>query len=45
MQADHWSLARLSGEIEKRDGVSLSRSQLSKILRKKTSVGNGRGTA
>ncbi len=37
----NWTLARLSGEIEKRDGVSLSRSQRSEVLRKKTSAGNG----
>ncbi len=41
----NWTLARLSGEIERREGVSISRSQLSKVLRKKTSAGDGRGTA
>ena len=40
----NWTLARLSGEIERREGVSISRSQLSKVLRKKTSAGDGRGT-
>ena len=40
----NWTLARLSGEIARREGVSISRSQLSKVLRKKTSVGDGRGT-
>lgn len=41
----NWTLARLSREIETREGVSISRSQLSKALRKKTSAGGGRGTA
>lgn len=41
----NWTLARLAGEIERREGVSMSRSQLSKVLRKKTSAGGGRGTA
>jgi hypothetical protein len=31
-------------EIEAREGVRISRSQLSKALRKKSSVGGGRGT-
>ena len=41
----NWTLARLAGEIARREGVSISRSQLSKVLRKKTSAGDGRGTA
>jgi transposase len=41
----NWTLARLAREIETREGVSISRSQLSKALRKKTSAGGGRGTA
>jgi transposase len=41
----NWTLARLIGAIEAREGVSISRSQLSKVLRKKTSAGGGRGTA
>lgn len=41
----NWTLARLSGEIERREGVSISRSQLSKVLRKKTSAGGGPVTA
>ena len=40
----NWTLARLAGELEKREGVSISRSQLSKVLRKKTSAGGGPGT-
>jgi transposase len=40
----NWTLVRLIGEIEAREGVSISRSQLSKVLRKKTSAGGGRGT-
>jgi transposase len=41
----NWTLARLAGEIKTREGVSISRSQLSKVLHKKTSAGDGRGTA
>lgn len=41
----NWTLARLIGEVEAREGVSISRSRLSKVLRKKTSAGGGRGTA
>lgn len=41
----NWTLARLAREIETREGVGISRSQLSKALRKKTSAGDGRGTA
>ena len=31
----NWTLARLASEIEAREGVSISRSRLSKVLRKK----------
>lgn len=41
----NWTIARLIGEIEAREGVRIGRSQLSKTLRKKTSAGGGRGTA
>ena len=40
----NWTIPRLRAEIEAREGVRISRSQLSKALRKKTSVGGGRGT-
>ena len=40
----NWTIARLSAEIEAREGVCISRSQLSKALRKKTSAGGGPGT-
>ena len=40
----NWTIARLRAEIETQAGVSISRSQLSKALRKKSSVGDGRGT-
>ena len=40
----NWTIARMRAEIEVREGVRISRSQLSKALRKKTSVGGGRGT-
>lgn len=40
----NWTLPRLIAEIKKREGVDISRSQLSKALRKKTSAGGGRGT-
>ena len=40
-----WTLARLADEIAAREGVSISRSQLSKVLRKKGgSASDGRGT-
>ncbi|MDW5318363.1 hypothetical protein [Rhizobium sp. PL01] len=41
----NWTIARLRAEIEAQSGVCISRSQLSKALRKKSSVGGGRGTA
>jgi transposase len=40
----NWTIARLRAEIEAQEGVRISRSQLSKALRKKSSVGDGRGT-
>ena len=40
----NWTIARLRAEIEAREGVRISRSQLSKALRKKSSVGGDRGT-
>jgi transposase len=40
----NWTIPRLRAEIEAREGVQISRSQLSKALRKKSSVGDGRGT-
>jgi len=42
----NWTLARLAEEIKTRDGVSISRSQRSKVLRKKGgSVSRGPATA
>ncbi len=38
----NWTIPRLQAEIETREGVRISRSQLSKALRKKSSVGAGR---
>ena len=40
----NWTIARLRAEIETQEGVRISRSQLSKALRKKSSVGGGPGT-
>ncbi|MBV8505513.1 MAG: helix-turn-helix domain-containing protein [Alphaproteobacteria bacterium] len=40
----NWTIPRLRAEIEAREGVRISRSQLSKALRKKSSVGDDRGT-
>lgn len=40
----NWTLARLRAEIEVVEGVRISRSQLSKALRKKNSVGGAPGT-
>ncbi len=40
----NWTLARLIGEIEAREGVTISKSRLSKALRKKNSAGVGRDT-
>jgi hypothetical protein len=38
----NWTLARLIGEIEAREGVTISKSRLSKVLRKKSSAGADR---
>ena len=35
----NWTLARLIGEIEVREGMTISKSRLSKVLRKKSSAG------
>jgi len=40
----NWTIARLRAEIEAAEGVRISRSQLSKALRKKSSVGGVLGT-
>jgi transposase len=40
----NWTIARMRAEIEAREGVRISRSQLSKALRKKSSATGGRGT-
>jgi transposase len=40
----NWTIARLRAEIEAREGVCISRSQLSKALRKKSSAGAAPGT-
>lgn len=40
----NWTIARLRAEVETRAGVRISRSQLSKALRKKSSAGGGPGT-
>ena len=41
----NWTLSRLAGEIARREGLSISRSQLSKVLRKKGgSASGGPGT-
>ena len=40
----NWTVPRLRAEIEAREGVRISRSQLSKAMRKKSSVGDGPGT-
>ena len=40
----NWTIPRLRAEIEAREGVSISRSQLSKALRKKSSAGDAPGT-
>jgi transposase len=41
----NWTLARLIGEIEVREGVIISKSRLSKLLRKKSSAGAGHDIA
>ena len=40
----NWTIARLRAEIDVHAGVRISRSQLSKVLRKKSSVGGDPGT-
>lgn len=40
----NWTLARLIGAIKEREGVSISKSRLSKLLRKKSSAGAVRAT-
>jgi transposase len=40
----NWTIPRLCAEIATREGVSISRSQLSKALRKKSSAGGVPGT-
>jgi transposase len=40
----NWTIPRLRAEIEACAGVQISRSQLSKVLRKKSFAGGGRGT-
>ena len=40
----NWTIPRLRAEIEAREGMRISRSQLSKALRKKSSAGGGPGT-
>ena len=41
---NNWTLARLIGEIAAREGVSISKSRLSKVLRKKNFAGAVRDT-
>jgi transposase len=40
----NWTLARLIAEIEAREGITISKARLSKVLRKKSSAGAGRAT-
>ena len=40
----NWTIPRLRAEIETRTGTRISRSQLSKVLRKKSSAGGDPGT-
>jgi transposase len=40
----NWTIPRLRAEIEAREGVRISRSQLSKALRKKVPLAAGPGT-
>jgi transposase len=37
----NWTIARLRAEVDAREGIRISRSQLSKALRKKSSAGGG----
>jgi transposase len=41
----NWTLPRLQAEIARQSGVAISKSQLSKVLKKTASAGAGRGTA
>ena len=40
----NWTIPRLAAEVARTEGITVSRSTLSKVLRKKTSDGAGRGT-
>ena len=40
----NWTIPRMRAEIEANEGIRISRSQLSKALRKKSSVGGARDT-
>ncbi|MGC8477695.1 MAG: helix-turn-helix domain-containing protein [Acetobacteraceae bacterium] len=40
----NWTISRLRAELEAQEGVRISRSQLSKAMRKKSSAGGGPGT-
>ena len=40
----NWTIPRMRAEIESNEGIGISRSQLSKALRKKSSVGGARDT-
>ena len=40
----NWTIPRLIEEVKRRERVSVSRSTMSKVLRKKTSAGGGPGT-
>ena len=40
----NWTLARLMAEIKRREGITISKSRLSKVLRQKNSAGAGRDT-
>ena len=40
----NWTLARLMVEIKAREGITISKSRLSKVLRQKNSAGAGRDT-
>jgi len=40
----NWTIPRLRAEVEAREGVRISHSQLSKVLHKKSSVGGGHDT-
>jgi transposase len=40
----NWTIPRLAAEVWRRERITVSRSTLSKVLRKKTSAGGGPGT-